>query len=99
MIQYDYIQRYTFGSSTFSKDFLMPTQKRLDDYTIDGDLHKVLTNDEGQYSIWPAGQNAPDGWKEVGVTGSKAECSAYVDANWLDMRPISLQKAMAQKTH
>ena len=84
---------------TSSKDFIMSTKKRIDDYTIDGDLHKVLINDEGQYSIWPAGQNAPYGWKEVDFTGSKAECSAYVDANWLDMRPISLQKAMAQKTY
>ena len=54
----------------------MTTEKRLDDYTIDGDVHKVLINDEGQYSIWPAGQKAPDGWKEVGPTGTKAECSA-----------------------
>ena len=77
----------------------MAAEKRLDDYTIDGDVHKVLINDEGQYSIWPAGQKAPDGWKEVGPTGTKAECSAYVDANWLNMRPISLQKAMAKHTH
>ena len=34
----------------------MTIEKRLDDYTIDGDVHKVLMNDEGQYSIWPAGQ-------------------------------------------
>ncbi|NBT97384.1 MAG: hypothetical protein EBT43_06155 [Methylocystaceae bacterium] len=77
----------------------MSEKKLLDDYTIDGDLHKVLINDEGQYSIWPAGQKAPDGWKEVGTAGSKAECSAYVDANWLDMHPISLQKAMANTAH
>lgn len=76
----------------------MTTDKRLDDFTIDGDLHKVLINEEGQYSLWPAGQKAPAGWNEVGKTGSKAECSAYVDAHWTDMRPISLQRAMAQKT-
>jgi MbtH protein len=77
----------------------MATEKRLDDYTIDGDVHKVLINEEGQYSIWPAGQKSPDGWTEVGPTGTKAECTAYVDANWLDMRPISLQKAMAKNAH
>ena len=77
----------------------MATEKRLDDYTIDGDVHKVLINDEGQYSIWPAGQKASDGWKEIGPTGTKAECSAYVDANWLDLRPISLHKAMAKNAH
>jgi len=77
----------------------MSEKNRIDNYTIDGDLHKILINDEGQYSIWPAGQKAPDGWKEIGPTGSKAECSAYVDKNWLDMRPISLQKSMRQTAH
>ncbi len=77
----------------------MSDNKRVDDFTIDGDLHKVLINEEGQYSIWPAGQNAPSGWKETGPVGSKAECSAYVDANWTDMRPLSLQKAMASNSH
>ena len=77
----------------------MTDSKRVDDFTIDGDLHKVLVNEEGQYSIWPAGQQAPDGWKEAGQTGTKAECSAYVDANWADMRPLSLQKEMAGNSH
>lgn len=77
----------------------MSDNKRVDDFTIDGDLHKVLINEEGQYSIWPAGQKAPPGWKETGPVGSKAECSAYVDANWTDMRPLSLQKAMASNSH
>ncbi|QFY41348.1 MbtH family NRPS accessory protein [Candidatus Methylospira mobilis] len=69
-------------------------QNRPDDFTIDGDLFKVLINAEGQHSLWPAGQVAPAGWAAAGCQGSKAECLAYVDANWLDMRPISLQKAM-----
>ena len=65
-----------------------------DDFTIDGDLHKVLFNEEGQYSIWPAGQKAPEGWTEDGFTGNKAECSEHVNNVWLDMRPKSLQKMM-----
>lgn len=77
----------------------MSNEKRIDNFTIDGDLHKILINDEGQYSIWPAGQDAPIGWKVIGPQGSKAECSAYVDANWLDMRPLSLQKRMAGQKH
>lgn len=77
----------------------MTDKKRVDDFTIDGDLHKVLVNEEGQYSIWPAGQQAPSGWKEIGPVGTKAECSAYVDANWKDMRPLSLQKTMAGEVH
>jgi MbtH protein len=66
--------------------------------TIDGDLFKVLVNTEGQYSLWPAKKTAPDGWQETPFTGNKAECAAYVDENWKDMRPLSLQKAMSN-TH
>jgi MbtH protein len=67
----------------------------INSYTIDGDVFKVLINDEGQYSLWPSAQSAPDGWREVGFTGGMQECSDYVDKNWVDMRPLSLQKAMA----
>lgn len=67
----------------------------VNSYTIDGDILKVLINDEAQYSVWPAGQAAPGGWNEVGFMGSMQECSEYVDQHWKDMRPLSLQKAMA----
>jgi MbtH protein len=67
----------------------------VNNYTIDGDVFKVLINDEVQYSLWPAGQQAPAGWTEVGFTGDMQECSDYVDQHWVDMRPLSLQKAMA----
>ncbi len=67
-----------------------------DDFTIDGDLFQVLINDEEQYSLWPAGQSAPDGWTAVGPVGAKEECLAYVDAHWTDMRPKSLRQSMAE---
>jgi MbtH protein len=63
--------------------------------TIDGDIFKVLVNTEGQYSLWPAKKPAPEGWHETSFTGSKADCAVYVDENWKDMRPLSLQKAMS----
>ena len=68
--------------------------KRVDAYTIDGDLFTVLINDEEQYSIWPAKKEIPLGWKDLGFTGSKQELSAYIDENWKDMRPASLRRAM-----
>jgi MbtH protein len=68
----------------------------LDDLTIDGDVFAVLVNEEGQYSLWPAGKAVPEGWSRVGPTGTKAECLAFVEANWTDMRPRSLQTAMEQ---
>jgi MbtH protein len=69
-------------------------KSRIDAYTIDGDVFKVLINSEEQYSIWPQKKQTPAGWTEVGCEGSKAEVSKYIDENWKDMRPASLRKAM-----
>lgn len=69
-------------------------KKRVDAYTIDGDLFIALMNEEEQYSIWPAKKEIPAGWKAQGFTGSKAEVSAYIDQHWTDMRPASLRRAM-----
>lgn len=57
--------------------------------------YKVVLNHEEQYSIWFADREAPAGWREVGKTGTKAECTAYIDEVWTDMRPQSLRIAMA----
>ncbi len=68
-------------------------------YTIDGDLFKVIVNDEGQYSIWPEQKLTPAGWVDSGFSGSKPDCSSYVDTHWTDMRPLSLQRAMLNAQH
>jgi MbtH protein len=68
--------------------------KRVDAYTIDGDLFIALINEEEQYSIWPAKKEVPAGWKPLEFSGSKAEVSAYIDQQWTDMRPASLRRAM-----
>ncbi|MGW3464746.1 hypothetical protein ACWDE9_36535, partial [Streptomyces olivaceoviridis] len=34
------------------------------------------------------------GWQPVGKEGTEAECSAYVDEVWTDMRPKSLRERM-----
>jgi MbtH protein len=74
----------------------MSDPSRPDDFTIDGDLFQVLINTEEQYSLWPAAQPAPEGWRQTGPVGPKAECLAYVEAHWLDMRPKSLRDSMAE---
>lgn len=58
--------------------------------------YAVVVNDEEQYSIWPEGRELPDGWRKVGVTGTKQECLAHVEEVWTDMRPLSLRNAMAE---
>ncbi|MBD9676372.1 MbtH family protein [Pseudomonas sp. PDM18] len=59
-------------------------------------VYKVLVNGEEQYSLWPQYKEVPAGWREAGKQGSKADCLAFVEANWTDMRPLSLRQKMAE---
>jgi MbtH protein len=62
----------------------------------DTTIYKVVLNHEEQYSIWPADRENPAGWRDAGKQGTKAECLAYVDEVWTDMRPLSLRRRMEQ---
>jgi MbtH protein len=57
-------------------------------------IYTVVVNHEEQYSIWFADREIPLGWREVGKTGTKPECLAYIEEVWTDMRPLSLRKQM-----
>lgn len=59
--------------------------------------YTVVINEEGQYSIWLADREVPKGWRAVGKTGPKADCLSYISEVWTDMRPLSLQKWMAEQ--
>jgi MbtH protein len=63
----------------------------------DTTIYKVVINHEEQYSIWPAEKANPLGWNDVGKSGLKAECLAYIKEVWTDMRPLSLRKRMEQQ--
>jgi MbtH protein len=54
----------------------------------------VLINGEEQYSIWPSRKEIPNGWSETGKSGSKEECLSYIEAVWVDMRPLSLRRKL-----
>jgi uncharacterized protein YbdZ (MbtH family) len=62
----------------------------------DTTIYKVVVNHEEQYSIWPSYKEIPLGWKDVGKSGLKPECLAYIKDVWTDMRPLSLRKRMAE---
>lgn len=62
----------------------------------DSTIYKVVVNHEEQYSIWPEDREIPLGWKEVGKSGLKDECLAYIKEVWTDMRPLSLRKKMEE---
>ncbi|MEU8845988.1 MbtH family protein [Streptomyces sp. NPDC048564] len=47
----------------------------------------VLTNTEGQFSLWPDGITVPDGWDVALTASSRADCLAYVENRWTDLCP------------
>jgi MbtH protein len=68
----------------------------MTDEEVDDRTYKVVINHEEQYSIWPADRDNPLGWHDVGKSGLKAECLAYINEVWTDMRPLSLRKKMEE---
>ena len=62
-----------------------------------GRMYKVVVNHEEQYSIWWADRENALGWNDVGKSGTKEECLAYIEQVWTDMRPLSLRQRMAER--
>ena len=63
----------------------------------DTTVYNAVVNHEEQYSIWPVDRDIPLGWKAVGKSGQKPEVLAWIKEVWTDMRPLSLQKKMAEQ--
>jgi MbtH protein len=53
--------------------------------------YRAVVNDEEQFSIWFADRDIPAGWREAGRSGTKADCLAFIETVWTDMRPLSLR--------
>ena len=70
------------------------TEAPVSDQEADSTIYKVVMNHEEQYSIWPATRENAPGWRDAGPSGSKAECLAYIERVWTDMRPLSLRRQM-----
>jgi uncharacterized protein YbdZ (MbtH family) len=51
----------------------------------------VLVNNEEQHSLWPTFAPLPQGWTVVFGQSSRAECLAYVEQSWPDIRPKTLR--------
>lgn len=51
--------------------------------------YHVVSNHLGQYSIWLAGKELPQGWQLRSETMSKEDCLSLIEASWKDMRPKS----------
>ena len=63
--------------------------KSGDNRSIDGESFVVLINAEMQFSLWPSGKSGPEGWSCVKDAASKADCLAFVETHWADLRPLS----------
>ncbi|HEX8320289.1 MbtH family protein [Longimicrobium sp.] len=69
----------------------------MSDEREDTTTYEVVMNDEEQYSIWPADRELPLGWHKAGKQGLKADCLAWIEEVWTDMRPKSLREKMQQQ--
>ena len=56
----------------------------------------VLINEEEQHSLWPEPIQVPAGWTAVHGPDTRQNCLTYINTNWTDMRPASLQLAMSK---
>jgi amino acid adenylation domain-containing protein len=54
----------------------------------------VVRNGEDQWSVWPAGREAPRGWRPTGTTAGVEECLAEIAVRWTDPRPASLRRRL-----
>ncbi|OEV11871.1 MbtH protein [Streptomyces sp. Amel2xB2] len=45
----------------------------------------VLRNARGQFSLWPAAFEVPEGWESVFGPAARTECDAYVTETWTEL--------------
>jgi MbtH protein len=58
-----------------------------DPFERDDREYRVLVNIEGRHSLWPAHLVVPEGWDVAYGPALRADCLAFVEDNWTDMRP------------
>lgn len=56
----------------------------------------VVANTEGQYSLWPEFAQVPAGWTVSHGSADRSSCLDFINANWTDMRPLSLVAHLAE---
>jgi MbtH protein len=56
----------------------------------------VLTNDEGQHSLWPFFAKVPVGWSVVHDADTRDASLKYIENNWMDMRSKAVKVASSE---
>jgi uncharacterized protein YbdZ (MbtH family) len=69
----------------------------INPFDDDNGTFVVLVNDEDQHSLWPVFSDVPAGWKVVFGEATRAECLEYIEKNWTDIRPKSLQESIKNR--
>lgn len=59
---------------------------------------RVVVNDEGRHSIWPANRTDPPGWRDTGFRGDEARCAEHITESWPDIRPTTLAEDSAERS-
>lgn len=62
----------------------------INPFDDEGGTYLVLTNHEGQHSLWPAFIEVPAGWTIAHPADTRQACLDYIEEHWIDMRPKSL---------
>lgn len=57
----------------------------------------VLTNDEGQHSLWPSFAEVPGGWHTVYGEADRESSLRYIEEHWTDLRPQSLVRDLGNQ--
>src|SRR6201992_2016393 len=55
-----------------------------------GNVYIVVSNDAGQYAIWPGGPAIPAGWRAPAGPPPRSACRALVAQAWPDIIPAGL---------
>ena len=53
----------------------------------------AAANDEGQFAMWRADRPIPHGWERRSAALPEADCLAFIESAWRDIRPASVPQA------
>lgn len=59
-------------------------------------LFRVMVNHREQYSIWPDYLDIPNGWREIGVSGTRQYCLDHISEVWTTAGMLARRPAIEQ---
>ncbi|GAA2029232.1 MbtH family protein [Catenulispora yoronensis] len=59
-------------------------------YEPEEGVYRVLRNQAGQHSLWPAFLQVPEGWAVVHDKDTRSACLDYVERKWTDLKLVAV---------